>query len=91
MPAAAVSTAASATAAVSTAAVSAAAVSTTAFDKLQIRPSQLCGFLVEDVERREADVRDLFFTESNFVTRHRRLRRHIRRRSTDCGRCATHQ
>jgi hypothetical protein len=36
--------------------------------------------MIEDIERRQADVRDFFVTESDFVTRCDLLRRHIRSR-----------
>ena len=45
-------------------------------------------FLVEDVERRQADVRDFLFTENNYGTRFAALRRYVRCRRS-C-RCAAH-
>jgi hypothetical protein len=75
------SAAASAASAASAAATSAAATS----GKLLTELERSGVFLVEDIERRQADVRDFFVTESDNLTRCRIRRRHIRYRSA--GRC----
>jgi hypothetical protein len=46
---------------------------------------------VEDIKRRQADVRDFLLTESDFVTHSGVLRRYIRCRPTGCGGCAARQ
>jgi hypothetical protein len=76
------SPAASSAAATATSAAPAAAASACKFLAVELACSG--GFLVEDVERRQADVGDLFLTERDDL-RCRILRRHIRYRSG--GRC----
>ncbi len=48
-------------------------------------------FLVEDVERRQADVGNLLLTEKDFVMRQGILRRYVRRRSAGRRGCSTRQ
>ena len=48
-------------------------------------------FLVEDIERSQADIRDFLFTESYFVARCGVLRRRIRCGHLDCRGCAARQ
>src|ERR1700730_14864197 len=73
-------------AAAATTAASAAAATSAAPCNLFAEPVCSSVFLVEDVERPQADVGDFLFTESDFVTRRAvRRRRHIHCRPT--GRC----
>ena len=78
--AAAVATAAAAAAAMAAAAASTAttAPAATAVGKLYAGPGCLGIFFVEDIERRQADVRDFLFTEKGFVTHSGVLRWRIR-------------
>ena len=48
-------------------------------------------FPVEDIERRQADVRDFLLTESDFVTRGGVPRRNIRCRTASCRGCTARQ
>ncbi len=48
-------------------------------------------FLVEHIERGQGNVRDFFFTESDFVIISGVQRQHIHCRSTGCGGCAARQ
>jgi hypothetical protein len=58
-------------------------------DKFYVRPSCAFGFFVEDVERRQADIRDFFLAESDLIAISGVWRRHIRCQPTrDCGRAA---
>jgi hypothetical protein len=57
-----------------------AAPATSASDQLDAGRGQCGVFLVEDIERRQADIGDFFFTERDFVTGVGTPRRHI-----DCG------
>src|SRR6202011_662700 len=80
--------AASAATAASAAAGASAAAAATGFLYQALKRS--CVLLVEDVERRQADVGDFLFTESDFVTRcNVRCPRNIRCRHGRCG-CAPH-
>ena len=89
--------AASATATASAAAASAAAVSAAAAvpaaaaaGKFLYARLQVCGvFLVEDKERRQTDVGELFLTERDFVRRCGLLQRQIRGRRAGRRGCAT--
>ena len=50
---------------------------------------KLCALLVEHIERRQADVRNLLVTEEDLMIWNGVLRRNIRRRSASrCGRSA---
>jgi len=80
-----VAAAAVATAAVATAAAMAAATAATSGDPdARFRGSRV--FLVDDIERRQADVREFFFTEYDFMARRNLLQRHVRSRRTGRGR-----
>lgn len=86
----AVSAAVSAASATSTASAAVAAVSTvSAFCQLYVFAELVRSgiFLVEDIERRQADVGDFLFAESNFVTRYGGLQWYICCRR-GCGGCA---
>ena len=74
--------AASMTASAASVAASAASVGVAASvpDKLYAGLGRSDVFLIEDIERRQADVRDFLFTESDFV----------RCRPNGCSRCAAH-
>jgi hypothetical protein len=76
--------AAAPTAAAATAAPAAAAAATATARQLKEGPR---GFLVEHVERRQADVGDFFLTEREFVTRLDVPRRNIRCRASRLRRC----
>jgi hypothetical protein len=77
--------AAAVAAAVATAAAMAAATAATSGDPdARFRGSRV--FLVDDIERRQADVREFFFTEYDFVARRDLLQRQIRRRAAGRGR-----
>ena len=91
--AAAAAAAASATsvAASAASAASVAAVATAVSGKLQAGLGCSGVFLVEDVERRQADVSDFLLKESVFVSHSRVLRRHIRCRPTGYRGCAARQ
>jgi hypothetical protein len=71
-------------------AAAAATAATAASRKLQHAALECSAvFLIENVERRQTDVGDFFFSESNFVQLCGVLqRRHIRRRPAGCGGCA---
>jgi hypothetical protein len=73
-------TASAASVAASAASVGVAAVAASVPDKLYAGLGRSDVFLIEDIERRQADVRDLLFTESDFV----------RCRPNGCSRCAAH-
>ena len=73
-------TASAASVAASAASVGVAAVAASVPDKLYAGLGRSDVFLVEDIERRQADVRDFLFTESDFV----------RCRPNGCSRCAAH-
>ena len=48
-------------------------------------------FFVEDIERRQADIKDFLLTESDLVTHSGVPRQHIRRRPTSCCGCSARQ
>ncbi len=83
--------AAPACSAASAAAASAAsAPSAASSGKLYVALNRLRGRTVDDIERRQADVGDLFFTKSDFVKRSRCPRRNlVRFRVNNGGGCAT--
>lgn len=88
-PAASGATAASGAAAASAAAASAATTSAAATSAASLRNLYAGVYAaavlsIEDVERRKADVRELFLAESDFVTLQGVQRRHVRRRSSGC-------
>jgi TPP-dependent trihydroxycyclohexane-1,2-dione (THcHDO) dehydratase len=84
-----------ASAAASAAAAAASAVPATAVPTFggELYAGRMCSgvFLVEDIESRQADVEDLFLTESNYVTRCSVLRRYIFCGADDCRGCAAPQ
>ena len=82
------SAAVSATAAAVSAAASAVSAAAAASGKLYVAVKRSGALLVEDKERRQADVREFLLTESNLVTRCDALRRQIRRRVSGCRGCA---
>jgi hypothetical protein len=59
--------------------------------KLYAGPGCSGVFLVEDIERCQADVRDFLLTESDLVTHSGVLSRYIRCRSLSCRGCAARQ
>jgi hypothetical protein len=63
-------------------AASAAAAAPAASGQLLAQPGRAGRFLVEHVERPQADVRDLFFTEGNLGRRGGLARRHVRSRNS---------
>jgi hypothetical protein len=72
-------------------AAAAAPAAAAASGQLLAQPGRAGRFLVEHVERPQADVRDLFFTEGNLGRRGGIARRHVRRRNSGRGGCAARE
>ena len=85
--AAAASAASPASAAAATASAAAAAAPATSIGDLHARFRGRGIFLVEDIERRQADVREFFFAQRDFVARCNLLQRHVRSGRAGRGRC----
>jgi hypothetical protein len=89
MPAAATAVAAAAvpaTSAMAAAAATVAAATAAASGYLDAQSRCRRVFLVDDIERRQTDVGELFFTEYDFMARRDLLQRKIRRRTAGRGR-----
>jgi hypothetical protein len=82
-------TAAASTAASAASATAAAPAAAAASGQLLAQPGRAGRFLVENVKRPQADVRDLFFTQGNLGRCDGIARRRVRRRNGSCGGCAT--
>jgi hypothetical protein len=89
--AAAAATSAAAAASAAASAASATAAAPAASGQLLAQPGRARRFLVEDVKRPQADVRDLFFTEGNLGRRGGIARRRVRRRNRSRGGCAARE
>jgi type IV secretory pathway TrbL component len=81
-------TAAASTAASAASATAAAPAAAAASGQPLAQPRRARRFLVEDVKRPQADVRDLFFTESNLGRRSGITGRHVRGWDSGRGGCA---